>query len=79
SNATPQPVVAAALTGLAAMAVGEGASVATGGARSDWASPTNLVRDLIAHLAYGGVTSYALHRMLDPHTPVVSRLRSLRG
>lgn len=79
ANATPHPVVAAIVTGAAAMAVGDGAAVASGGARRDWASPANLARDLVAHLAYGAVTGYALHRMLDPHTPVVSRLSALRG
>lgn len=79
SNATPNPVVAAIVTGVAAMAVGDGAAVATGGARRDWAAPANLVRDLISHLAFGAVTGYALHRMLDPRTPVASRVRNLTG
>jgi hypothetical protein len=73
-RATPNPAVAAIATGLAAMAVGEGAAVASGNARSDWASPANLLRDLVAHLAYGATTGYALHRLLDPHTPRVARI-----
>ncbi len=75
SNATPPKAVAAIATGLVAMAVGEGAAVATGAARSDWASPANLLRDLVPHLAYGAVTGWALHRMVDPRTSVVSRFR----
>jgi hypothetical protein len=49
--------------------------VATGAARSDWAAPQNLLRDFVPHLAYGAVTGWALHRMVDPHTPSVSRGR----
>jgi hypothetical protein len=75
SNATPPPVVAAVLTGLVAMGAGEGAAVATGSARSDWAAPANLLRDFVPHLAYGAVTGWALHRMVDPRTSVVSRFR----
>lgn len=74
SNATPPPVLAAVATGLVAMGIGEGAAIATGTAKSGWASPANLLRDLVPHLAYGVVTARALHRMLDPHTSVVSRL-----
>lgn len=74
SNATPPPVTAAIVTGLVAMGIGEGAAVATGAAKSDWASPANLLRDLVPHLAYGAVTAIALHRMLDPRTSIVSRL-----
>jgi hypothetical protein len=73
SNATPPPVVAAVATGLVAMSIGEGAAVATGTAKPGWSAPANLVRDFVPHLAYGAVTGWALHRMLDPHTPVVSR------
>ncbi|MBE7189411.1 hypothetical protein [Jatrophihabitans endophyticus] len=72
TNATPNPAVAAVVTGLAAMAVGDGAAAAGGQAATF--TPARLGRDLIAHLAYGGVTAYALHRMLDPHTPSVARL-----
>ena len=73
SNATPPPVVAAVATGLVAMSIGEGAAVATGTAKPGWAAPGNLLRDFIPHLAYGAVTGWALHRILDPRTPVVSR------
>lgn len=71
-NATPNPVVAATLTGVAAMAVGDGLALATGASKPR--STANLVRDLVAHLAYGAVTAWALHRMVDPRTPTVARL-----
>jgi ribose/xylose/arabinose/galactoside ABC-type transport system permease subunit len=73
ASATPPPTVAALVTGLAAMVVSQGLALATGTARPDWNKPVTLLRDLLPHLAYGAVTSTALHRMLDPHTSAVSR------
>ena len=73
ANATPPPLVAAVVTGVAAMLVGDGVAVATGTAESDWASPAKLLRNLVPHLAYGVVTGAALHRMLDPRTSIIHR------
>ena len=72
SNATPNPVVAAVVMGVAAMGVGDGVAAAAG--QSPSFSANKLIRDLVAHLSYGAVTGYALHRMLDPHTSKVARL-----
>ena len=72
-SATPPPVVAAIVTGLAAMAVGDGVALATGTARSDWRKPVTLLRELVPHLVYGAVTGVALHRMVDPQTSAVGR------
>ena len=73
TSVTPPPTVAAVLTGLVAMAAGDGIALATGTARRDWSKPVTLIRDLVPHLVYGAVTSVALHRMLDPHTSAASR------
>lgn len=73
ASTTPPASLAAIITGLAAMAVNTGLAVATGTARNDWAKPATLLRDTIPHLVYGAATTTALHRMLDPHTPVVTR------
>ncbi|GAB2476200.1 hypothetical protein [Jatrophihabitans fulvus] len=75
-HATPNPVVAASAVGVAAMAVGNGLAAATG--QSSARSGGNLARDLVAHLAYGAVTSWALHRLLDPRTPAVARINPFR-
>lgn len=71
SNATPNPVVAALLTGGAAMVAGDGIAAITGAPKAR--SGTNLGRDAIAHLAYGAVTGIALHKMLDPRSTDVAR------
>lgn len=73
TNATPPPVLAAALTGIVAMVIGDGFAVATKTARPDWKKPVTLLRDLVPHLVYGAVTSVTLHRLLDPQTSKVGR------
>ena len=72
-STTPPKPVAFVVTGLAALAVGDGVALATGTARRDWNNPVTLLRDLVPHLVYGVVTGNALHRMLDPHTADIAR------
>lgn len=73
ANRTPNPLVAALITGLAAMGVGDGLAAVTHSSKKV-TQPTQLARDVVSHTAYGAVTAYALHRILDPAPTRVSRL-----
>ena len=65
---TPKPVAAVAV-GLGAMAISDSTMTALGVAEPrDWTAGT-VAADAIPHLAYGLVTTAALHRLLDPRTP----------
>jgi len=70
STTPPQPAAAAAL-GFAALGTSVAVTSATGTPRDTSAAATLV--DLAAHLAYGIVTVFTLHRLLDPHTPHAHR------
>ena len=60
--------LAPVVLGLGAMALSDSAMTALGitDPRS-WTAST-VLNDAVPHLAYGAVTTLALHRMIDPHT-----------
>lgn len=64
----PKPL-APVLVGLAAMAVSDGTMAALGVAEPKKWTPGSVVEDAVPHIAYGMVTTAALHRLLDPRTP----------
>jgi len=70
STTPPQPAAAAALA-FAALGTSVTVTSATGTPRDTSAAAT--LGDLAAHLAYGIVTVFTLHRLLDPHTPHAHR------
>ena len=64
-------VVAAAVIGLGAMAISDTTMTALKVSDPRSWTPATVARDAIPHLAYGAVTTAALHLMLDPRTPQV--------
>lgn len=63
--------VAASIVGLAAMLVTDGSMIALEVTDPRTWTPGSVAADLLPHLAYGAVTTTALHLMLDPLTPQV--------
>jgi hypothetical protein len=60
--------LAPVIVGLGAMAISDGVMSALGIADPRTWTASSVVNDALPHLAYGGVTVLALHRMIDPHT-----------
>ena len=55
--------------GLGAMAISDTTMTALGVAEPRTWTASTVAADVIPHLAYGLVTTAALHRLLDPRTP----------
>lgn len=64
--------LAPVIVGLGAMAISDGVMTALGISDPRTWTTSSIVDDALPHLAYGGVTVLALHRMIDPHTIQVS-------
>ncbi|MGI8667347.1 MAG: hypothetical protein ACR2N4_15205 [Jatrophihabitans sp.] len=64
---TPRPLAAAAI-GLGAMAISDTTMAVLKISDPRTWTPASVVSDAIPHLAYGAVTTAALHLMLDPQT-----------
>ena len=64
----PKPL-APVLVGLAAMGISDTTMAALGVSDPKEWTPGTVAADAVPHLAYGLVTTAALHRLLDPRTP----------